>query len=304
MDQESLFVLQGYLASIVASFLWGLSPLLIDRIKWSSYTITLIRNLSTLSIVSLIMIIMGKTVVVKLEILILLMILGLTGPGLADQLFVESIKLIGVNMATILSYTYVFWASYMAHIAALERISIYDIAGSIITFTGLVIGLSNRLNTNVDKKYLIGVIYSLVSGFFWGIATIISRIMVLNLDPLVIVFFRSISALLLMILLITLRHCFYLNLNRQVFSIYHVLITRDFLLVSTSGLLSFLVAYVSFLTGLAFLGVVIPSIITLFSPIITLILSKYVKKYTISREVLISIVIILIGLFIASVKYF
>ncbi len=301
MNQEILLVMQGYLASITASFLWGLSPLLIDKIKWSSQTITLIRNLSALFIVSLILIIMGKSVSVNLEILILLIILGFTGPGLADQLFVSSIKLIGVNMATILSYTYVFWASYTAHILALEEISLYDVIGSVIAFAGLIIGLGSKLNSSVDKRHLIGIAYSLASGFFWGVATVISRIMILNLDPLVIVFFRSIFAILLMILLITFRN--YFHLNRQIYNVSHKLFTRDFLLVSTSGLLSFLIAYVSFLIGLASVGIVIPSIMSLSSPIVTLILSKYVKRYTITREVLMSIVIISIGLLVASAKY-
>jgi len=301
MDSESIIMVQGYLVSGIAAFLWGLSPLLIDKIKWRSHTITLIRNLSALLIAGFIILATNKSVKIDLGILTLLIILGFSGPGLADQLFVSSMKLIGANMATVLSYTYVFWASYIAHLINLERISLYDIIGSSVAFIGLFIGLRDRFYTNFDKKYILGMSLSLFSGFLWGISTIISKIIVVDLDPLIIVFYRSIFAVILMFLIVSIN---YMVSKESFRNINDGDTYRNLLLISISGLISFLFAYVLFLIGLYSIGVVIPSLITLSSPIITIILSRYIKKYIISKDVYMGAASIIAGLLIASIKYF
>ena len=290
------------ISSVSAAFLWGVSPLLFDRIKASSYIITLLRNSATvIFIISYILLNNINIFIHDLNILIILILLGVSGPALADQIYIASMKRIGVNLSTAISYTYVFWASIISQILSIENITLFDVAGSLIAFLGLGIGVDmNRLSfekRSFLKEYVIGIFLALVSGVFCGLATVLSKIAVTELSFEIIIFYRSLTAIAIMILITWI-------LSRKSFvQEYRNLRWRDLTNIFLSGLLSFLIAYYFFLTALQDIGVVIPSIISLSSPLVTLTLYYLTRREKIEKRLVIGVSLITIGSIVSTMKY-
>lgn len=296
MIQETLSLREvGYVASAIATLLWGIHPLLISNVSWSSARISLVRNLAAL---------LGSTpfvaaslglLSVSIKDLLLLLLLGLVGPGLADQLYVYSMKRIGVSLSTAITYTYVFWASIIASIIHLEKLSIEVIIGMIISFTGFFIGIGSERSNNRSTFSFSSVFAALVSGFLWGVATVLSKLLVSHISYMSIVFFRSLSASFILYIIVR-------GVEHE--RVYARIVSRklDLVKVTVSGLLSLFFAYIAFLMGLKSLGVAIPSMMSLFSPIITLILSTLLGRERIRANVVISVILIVLGLLIASLR--
>jgi DME family drug/metabolite transporter len=285
----------GLTLSLLASVLWGVSPLLVDKIPWPSYIVSLARNLAALFLASAVLIIKGSRLDLDTWELLTLVLLGLLGPGLGDALFIASMKRIGAGLANVASYTYVFWASAMASLTEIDSITVGDLVGASTALVGLFIAFRDPSRSaeldRVDR--LLGIASGLGAGVLWGGATLLSRILIDNMDPISIVAFRSASAA----AFLTMISAAYGTLGRRYWR------ETPYLLRSQiSGLMSYMGGYTLFLMSLPLAGVVIPSTISILSPIITLIFSMKWRREGISRRTLLGAGVVTAGLMISAIS--
>ncbi len=318
-------LLQIYLPAFGAAIIWGLSPVIIFRVSqvYSSTFITTLRNIGSLIIAASILMYLSLDLYsVTLYIFIVMLLIGILGPGLGDQLYTISISKIGSSLSIIFAYTYVMWAQIFTIISGIEEITLKNIIGSLISIYGLYIVVSTYGELKVPetkKAFILGTLSSLTAGIFWGIATVLSKIAALNADPSIIILVRSVGAIIAVLMVSLLININY-NSAPNITMIHKLLYRKELLMkidknkrMNTldlkyaaiisiiSGVLAFYLAYYLFLEALVSIGITLTTAITLFSPIVTVISSRLLIGEKLKFKTVLGILVVVFGLLIISI---
>lgn len=111
----------GILAGILSALLWGVNPLLFrfaTLIERDAMIVSIIRLLTS-SILALI-IVFAFGIGVSKELVLLLFLAALFGPGIGDTLFILAIRELGSGLASLISYQFVVPSQVLAVILLAE----------------------------------------------------------------------------------------------------------------------------------------------------------------------------------------
>lgn len=167
----------GYVAIVVASVLWSLSPALISRYRSvvRPVTFTGLRALTAALSVSLVLFCFGmSSETIELNTLFLIILSALVGPGLGDVCFTKSIKILGGFTAVVLSYTYIFFAQAIAVVFLGESMRLPLVFGALLAFSGVVlVAGSDSSRLRIERE---GVTYAVLASVSWGVSTAIIKV--------------------------------------------------------------------------------------------------------------------------------
>ena len=109
--------------------------------------------------------------------LIILLISGITGVGIADLFFLDSLKKIGSSFSAIVATLYAPSVFIIAYIAFDELITLNLYIGALLIVGGIIISTHNSTNLSISSK--------LIKGFIYGaIAQILTAGSVLMVKPI------------------------------------------------------------------------------------------------------------------------
>jgi len=163
----------GIVTAIAATIMWSLNPAIISRFSRDIKPLVF-AGLKAL-IGSLPLLLFLGNIHVDQEVgLLVAIISALLGPGLGDALYAQAIRFLGGSLAVVISYTYIFIATGLSIFFLGERGGLTVFIGTVLAFTGVVIGagLTNRKTTLKSK----GIIYSAGAALCWGVGTVLIRV--------------------------------------------------------------------------------------------------------------------------------
>ncbi|MBA65453.1 MAG: hypothetical protein CMG55_06610 [Candidatus Marinimicrobia bacterium] len=122
--------------------------------------------------------------------LIILLISGIVGVGIADLLFLESLKNIGSSMSAIVATIYAPSVFIIAYILFGENITLKSIIGSFLVLGGIIISTYNSNRYSKSSKLLIGIIFGALAHILTAISVLIVKPIMLDNPILYIALIR------------------------------------------------------------------------------------------------------------------
>jgi drug/metabolite transporter (DMT)-like permease len=121
--------------------------------------------------------------------------------GMGDTLFFKSMRLIGVSRAMPIANTNPLITTALAMLFLGERLTILQIAGSVLTVLGLILITSSDSKNQEGMPPLSrrGVGIALATALCWGVGTVIMKSGLTDLDPLVVNCVRQPAALIFLL---------------------------------------------------------------------------------------------------------
>ncbi|MEM4830013.1 MAG: DMT family transporter [Zestosphaera sp.] len=167
----------GYVAIVVASVMWSLSPALISRYKSVVRPIIFTGLRALVASLSVFLVLLYQNTdlgVQEPDALFLIVLSALVGPGLGDVCFTKSIKILGGFVAVVLSYTYIFVAQAIAVTFLSEFMKTSLVLGAVLAFTGVVlVAGSDSSHLRVERG---GIAYAVLASISWGISTALIKV--------------------------------------------------------------------------------------------------------------------------------
>ncbi len=167
----------GYVAILIASVLWGLSPAIISRYRGVVRPVTFTGLKALIASLTVFLVLLHQGVSLEIpgpDILFLIILSALIGPGVGDVCFVKSIKILGGFTSVALSYTYIFVAQAIAVTFLKEFMKTSLVCGAVLAFAGVV------LVAGSDSSYLrverVGVAYAVLASISWGVSTALIKV--------------------------------------------------------------------------------------------------------------------------------
>lgn len=167
----------GYAAIVIASVLWSLSPALISRYKGVVKPVIFTGLKALVASSTIFLVLLPQNVSLEIpgpDILFLVILSALIGPGVGDVCFVKSIKILGGFTSVVLSYTYIFVAQAIAVTFLNEFMKTSLVLGAVLAFAGVV------LVAGSDSSYLrverVGVAYAVLASISWGVSTALIKV--------------------------------------------------------------------------------------------------------------------------------
>ena len=167
----------GYLAAFAAGVLWAVGGLLVRYLQqygFSAMTIALLRLILAWSLLT-IFILVGRRELFRIRKrdLLAFAVLGAIGPAGSQPLFIWSVTLTTVAVATILNYTGPIFVVLLSRIFLGERITPVKVAALVLTTAGLVLVTGvYRAGGSVSPLALVT---GLGSGFLYGCYTLVLK---------------------------------------------------------------------------------------------------------------------------------
>ena len=122
--------------------------------------------------------------------LIILLISGIVGVGIADLLFLESLKNIGSSLSAIVATIYAPSVFIIAYILFGENITLNSIIGSFLVLGGIIISTYNSNRYSKSSKLLIGIIFGALAHILTAISVLIVKPIMLDNPILYIALIR------------------------------------------------------------------------------------------------------------------
>ena len=122
--------------------------------------------------------------------LIILLISGIVGVGIADLLFLESLKNIGSSLSAIVATIYAPSVFIIAYILFGENITLNSIIGSFLVLGGIIISTYKSNRYSKSSKLLIGIIFGALAHILTAISVLIVKPIMLDNPILYIALIR------------------------------------------------------------------------------------------------------------------
>lgn len=184
----------GYVAIILASVLWSLSPALISRYRSIIRPVVFTGLRALIASLSILVSLINKDVVLEVldaETILLIISSALIGPGLGDICFTKSIKILGGFIAVVLSYTYIFVAQAIAVVFLSEFMRVSLVLGAVLAFSGVVLVAGSDSSQLIVKRE--GIAYAVLASISWGVSTSLIKVALRSVDEVVLVFLRLVT---------------------------------------------------------------------------------------------------------------
>ena len=262
MDQN-----KGIIFVLISALLWGFSPIFIKLVvdTISPVFITFVRY-GIASIIMLPFIFINKKEVLKLnkKDVGLVLLLGIIGTSIAATAFQASIEYIGAAVSMFILRMEPIFVAVLVLVFLKETITKRIAASIALAFLGsLLVSFQSVPVLSFTNMLLIGFLLAISAAILWAFATILGKQLVNKLSPINLVALRSVIAFLFISVFV------YGSINESI----AIMTYSDWIFLLLLGIFSTSVAYICFYKGLKVLSASKTVIITLLSPIVTLIFS-------------------------------
>jgi DME family drug/metabolite transporter len=276
-------LIEGLLAALGASTVWSLNPAIISRFSRDIKPVVF-AGLRAL-VASIPLLVFLRNIHVDSDIGLLVAITSaLLGPGLGDALYAQAIRILGGSLAVVVGYTYIFVASVLSALFLGEKWGLTVIMGSILAFTGVVVG-AGLTNRRTPLK-LRGIIFALGAAMSWGVGTTLIRVALNYYD------FTSLTAMRFLTVgviftIIGLKVEGGLSVNSR----------RNLILASTlSGVLGLMVGGLLFTYAIWSIGVTATVITTSLTPVLSQWTTRLIAGESIKANTVIGAVLVALGI--------
>ena len=216
---------------------------------------------------------------------------AVVGVGMGSILEIKSISLADISLVYPINFSlYFLSASAMAVILFDEPISSHTILGAAFIIIGITllsappkVGASGTLKSDRTK----GVILASISGLCWGGATILSKLALQVIDPLMLNVVRLPFVILPLVIF---------SLARNGFSEYKRYTRKNLIQAGASGVVNHAIGTVLFLIAVNHIGAAKASILTSISPLFIAPLSVIFLKEKLTRRVILGIIVCSLGI--------
>ncbi len=184
---------QGWLYGIISQILWGTSGVtikLIDSVIPSSLLVSLRHGIGAITLGLLIM--RGKTMVLKNLPLVHLILLGIFAAGLPDLLLVEAIRRSGAIISTMLARVEIPLGVILAHLLLKEKVGKSAYLAGLISIIGVwFISYQPEQKITLDNQFYVGILCALGAAILWALSSVYAKyILNKKTDPLALSFVR------------------------------------------------------------------------------------------------------------------
>jgi DME family drug/metabolite transporter len=276
-------LIEGLLAALGASTVWSLNPAIISRFSRDVKPVVF-AGLRAL-VASMPLLVFLRNIHVDSDIGLLVAITSaLLGPGLGDALYAQAIKILGGSLAVVVGYTYIFVASALSALFLGEKWGLTVIMGSILAFTGVIVG-AGLTNRRTPLK-LRGIIFALGAAVSWGVGTTLIRVALNYYDfiGLTAMRFLTVGVIFTVIGLKVERG---LSVNSR----------RNLILASTlSGVLGLTVGGLLFTYAIWSVGVTATVITTSLTPVLSQWTTRLIARENIKANTVIGAVLVALGI--------
>jgi len=213
------------------------------------------------------------------------------GVGMGSILEIKSISLADISLVYPINFSlYFLSASAMAVILFDEPITSYTILGAVFIIIGITllsappkVGESGTLKSDRTK----GVILASISGLCWGGATILSKLALQVIGPLMLNVVRLPFVILPLVIF---------TLARNGFSEYKRYTRKNLIQAGASGVIGHTIGTVLFLLAVSHIGAVKASILSSISPLFIAPLSVIFLKEKLTKRVILGIIVCSLGI--------
>ncbi len=216
---------------------------------------------------------------------------AVVGVGMGAILEIKSISLADISLVYTINFSlYFLSASAMAVVLFDEPITFYTILGAAFIIIGITllsappkIRESGTLKSDRTK----GVILASISGLCWGVATILSKLALQVIDPLMLNVVRLPFVILPLVIF---------TLARNGLSEYKRYTRKALILAGASGVIGHAIGTVLFLVALSYIGAARASILSAISPLFIAPLSVIFLKEKLTKRVILGIIVCSLGI--------
>jgi len=215
---------------------------------------------------------------------------AVVGVGMGSILEIKSISLADISLVYPINFSlYFLSASAMAAIVFGEPITSHTILGAafiIIGITLLSAPSKAKEGGTLKSDRAKGVILASISGLCWGGATILSKLALQVIDPLMLNVVRLPFIILPLVIF---------TLARNGFSEYKKYTRKNLIQTGTSGVVNHAIGTVLFLVAVSHIGAVKASILTSISPLFIAPLAVIFLKEKLTKRVILGIIVCSLG---------
>ena len=278
----------GESLAILTAILWAVSTVLSAEVlkKIDPIRSNVIRTLfsAVLSIpIAIVTEDLNSLFNIDLNALILVILAAIIGFGVGDTLLFKSITIIGVSRAYTIVYTSPFFTMILAVALLNEPFIIRYLAGTIlIVLAVIVISIDDNDDAGRGIISLEGIMLALLASLCWAVGTILVAMGVKNISVYLANMIRY-SILFLFLLLIS-KPMRKWNITK-----------KNLMLLSASGATGMVIAGITFLLSLKFIGASRATPLSSSSPVWASIMSAVFLKEKVTPRLLLSAIIVTVG---------
>ena len=289
----------GVSVTILASFSWALAAIFYRKalIKESSPLVTnLLRAPIAVLVFLLITLLNGKINILisslfNPSIAIPLLIATIIANIVGDTLYLLAIRNVGVSVSYPLSYSYPIMVAILALIILHEDIHPSLFIGTIIAFVGIwMISWRQKINRKEDKNFKIGALAAIGAATSWALAIVLYRILVMNVDTIVV---GTLKLIFLFSLTLPLALIFVRDSLKRVNR-------RALVLSMIGGLFGIGIGDCLLYIGLSILGAGLAAALTVLAPLLSLVLAYLILKESVTKRMVLGTILIVIGVLIIT----
>ncbi len=199
-EQTPTSHLIGAFSALGSAFFWALAAILFKRVSHQVPAMGLNFNKGLVAFICLgALLLLGQTVSVDTQSLIVLSLSGLIGICLGDSLYFVALRRLGPRLTLLLGALIPVAAGLMSFVFLQERISLLSTAGLALTIMGVVFVLWEKVPTanqpSQPQHWKAGVFFGLLFVFSEAAGIILTKIGVQELPSLQATFIRQTSAI-------------------------------------------------------------------------------------------------------------
>jgi drug/metabolite transporter (DMT)-like permease len=215
--------------------------------------------------------------------LCLVIVAVLIGFGLGDTLFLKSISLIGVSRAYTIVYTFPFFTMLFAMIFLGEGFLINYVIGTIFTFLGVIIIITEK-NEQSERRFW-GILVALVTAVIWAISMTIVAFGLTTINT---------------VLANTLRYPFlflFLFLISRVWRKEGNISKKNLMFLAVSGIFGMTLGGITFLQSVQLIGVSRTTALGSSSPFWATVMAALLLKEKVTWRVVMAAILIVAGIY-------
>lgn len=184
---------KGWLYGIASQILWGTGGVtikLIDAVIPSSLLVSLRHGIGAITLALLIL--RGKTTILKNLPIFHLILLGIFAAGLPDLLLVEAVRRSGAIISTMLARVEIPLGVLFAHFLLKEKVGKNAYLAGILSIVGVwLIAYKPEQSVTLNNQFYVGILCALGAATLWALSSVYAKyILNKQTDPLALSFVR------------------------------------------------------------------------------------------------------------------
>lgn len=286
----------GDFYALLTAFCWSVAVILFDisSKKMGSLHMSLIKNL--IGVVGFILTILFLSIPLpnfSFTQIIFLIVSGLIGVGVADLMFLSSLKKLGSGFSAIISTIYSPLIFIFSYLMFQESISLKNYIGGVLVIFGIIISSFELPKTKNKKEIIKGVSLGIFAQIFTAFSVLLVKPIMLENSIIYIALYRFMSGLVLTTIFLK-----YVNKENNLFK--HIIIGLKNKFIIFGSFMGTYLSVILWLAGFKYTLAGRAAVYNQLSTILIILLAYFLLKEPISKKKWIGIIFSIFGGFVMS----